>query len=210
MCEIESPSTFYIEKSTFKWCGGDVYTPSARFRLKEKNYDIVLYCSQLNLTDVLKEIFGLQGEGQGHLSGRIPVKWRDEELIVDKGYLHSTPGEGGELRLDADSPNAANAIIGAPVAGALSQSKMGFAKEALKDFHYDWAKVTINSENNLLKTNLDLAGRPNKPIQVEYGSEIQTACPPMRFEFRVNTFSVNEFIQGTLGFNVKKLLPTNQ
>ena len=208
--EIESPSSYFLENCSFKWCGGDAYTPAARFRPSEKSFNIVLYCTQLNLVEVMKQFYEMEAEGQGQLSGRIPVRWRNNSLMVDKGYLYSTPGEGGDLKVDCDSASTTSAVVGASIAAALSESNTGFAKDALKDFHYDWAKVTINSDQDVLRAKFLISGSPNKPVQIKYGANMQFARPPMKFEFNVNTFSVNEIIHQAIGFNLNNLIKPKQ
>ena len=49
---------------------------------------------------------------------------------------------------------------------------MAIAVSALKDFDYDWAKISLNSENRKLLVTLDINGRPAKPLNFGFDTEV--------------------------------------
>ena len=96
---MDSPDSFSIEKTTFKWCGGNVDTNAAKIAIPLKQLDLTLYCDRLNLARVLKQLGGVKGEGEGAVNGRIPVTYENGGFAFHDGFLYSTPGEGGVIRL---------------------------------------------------------------------------------------------------------------
>ncbi|MFA6569231.1 MAG: YdbH domain-containing protein, partial [Victivallales bacterium] len=141
--QIESPEKYFIEKSGFSWCGGHVYSHAMRI-VPGEDLEFILYCDRLNFAGMLKQIQAAEGSGDGTVNGRIPVKIRNNRLRITDGFLYSSPGQGGNIKLgysqllDSTSEIQKQAI------------DMAIAVTALKDFDYDWAKLSLNSENRKL------------------------------------------------------------
>ncbi|MFA6567825.1 MAG: hypothetical protein WCS96_06405, partial [Victivallales bacterium] len=49
---------------------------------------------------------------------------------------------------------------------------MAIAVTALKDFDYDWAKLSLNSENRKLIVALDIYGRPAKALNFGFDTDV--------------------------------------
>ena len=97
--QIESLKTLLIEKSQFEWSGGKVDAQAIRISRGIEDYNIIFYCDRLNLARVLEQLGAAAAEGDGSVSGRIPIRYVKGRLGFDDGFLFSTPGAGGKIRL---------------------------------------------------------------------------------------------------------------
>ena len=163
--QIESPTKYFIEKSGFSWCGGHVYSQAMRI-VPGEDLEFIFFCDRLNFAAILKQIQAAEASGDGTVNGRIPVKIKNKRLRIMDGFLYSSPGQGGNIKLghsqilDSTSELQKQAI------------DMAIAVSALKDFDYDWAKISLNSENRKLLVTLDINGRPAKPLNFGFDTEV--------------------------------------
>ena len=155
---------YFIEKSSFSWCGGHVYSHAMRI-VPGEDLEFILFCDRLNFAAILKQIQAAEASGDGTVNGRIPVKIRNKRLRIMDGFLYSSPGQGGNIKLghsqilDSTSEIQKQAI------------DMAIAVAALKDFNYDWVKLSLNSENRKLLVVLDINGRPAKALNFGFDTE---------------------------------------
>lgn len=164
--QLESGPTLFIEKSRFSWCRGTVYTEGLRIAPGQTNYDLTLYADRLNLADVLGQMGAVAAEGQGTVSGRIPILYTGGDIAIDNGFLFSAPGEGGIIHLGrADMLTA-----GLPETSA-QYKQIDLAREALKNYRYDWAKVLLNSEGEDLAVKLQFDGKPTQSLPFVYDKD---------------------------------------
>ncbi len=162
---LESPRSVLIEKSRLRWCRGIVEVPAFRIAPQTEDYRLTLYCDRLNLARVLDQL-GIDAQGEGTLNGRIPVHWSRGRIDFADGFLFSTPGEGGKIRLMQSD------VLTAGVApGTAQYDQMALASEALKDYDYRWARLTLNTEGDDLLMRLQLDGRPAGVLPFEYRRE---------------------------------------
>lgn len=163
--QIESPKRYFIESSGFSWCGGHVYSHAMRI-IPGEDLDFIFFCDRLNFAAILKQIQAAEASGDGTVNGRIPVKIRKKRLRIMDGFLYSSPGQGGNIKLghsqvlDSTSEIQRQAI------------DMAIAVAALKDFNYDWTKLSLNSENRKLLVKLDINGRPAKALNFGFDTEL--------------------------------------
>jgi hypothetical protein len=122
-----------------------------------------LFCSQLNLAEILVQLGVAQGSGQGTVNGRIPLRWGKGLPTFDNGFLYSTPGETGTIRLR----DTHSLLQGIP-RDTPQYVQLDIATEALKDYTYNWAKVNLDSQGDILKISLKLDGRPNQALPFAY------------------------------------------
>ena len=188
--QIESPTSLFIEKGSLKWCGGNVYTEGARLSSGGEFHDIVLYCDRLNLAMVLEQFGVAKAQGQGTVNGRIPVRLGKGTIRFGNGFLFSTPGDGGTISLSGTEILTAGIPTGTP-----QYAQMEMAREALKDFEYEWAKVTLASEEDNLVLKLQFDGKPAKPLPFVYkqqlGSFVKTKEGEQRSVFQGIRLDVN-------------------
>jgi hypothetical protein len=165
--QIESHRAALIEKSHFKWCDGNVDAPAIRVTSGVEDYNLVLYCDRLNLAKVLSELSAARVEAQGELNGRVALRYQNGLLSFNDGFLYSTPGEPGKIRmLDTE-------ILTAGIPPDTPQYvQMELARKALEDYDYSWAKLKLTTEGEDLLLKMQLDGKPAKPLPFVYRKDI--------------------------------------
>jgi len=82
-------------------------------------------------------------------------------------------------------------------------SQLDVAREALKDFNYEWAKLTLNTQgDHTLTVNLELNGKPAGLLPFEYKKEFGGFV-------RVDATSPGSHFQG-IKLDVNLKLPFNE
>ena len=148
---MESPTSWHLENLTMNWCDGKLKLDSTRINPDDKRTSLVFYCDRLRLSALLHQLGAGQDQGDGHISGTIPVVFSDSGLRFQDAFLFSTPGETGSIKLLPSKTIQATAA---------ASDQLSFALDALADFHYSWVKLLLNSEKDLLKIKLQTNGRP--------------------------------------------------
>jgi hypothetical protein len=163
--QIESLSSLFLKKSSFSWCGGHVYTHGLQVKPAKRELDIICYCDRLKLSTLLKQFNLARAEGEGAVNGRIPIRYKNGKIKVLDGFLYSTPGEGGTINFRTDT------LV--PGASGVQQSiQMQIAEEALKNFKYDWAKLSLLSEGDDLMIRMQMDGRPADLLPFGFSKEM--------------------------------------
>jgi hypothetical protein len=194
---IEDGKSVNIENLRFNWCNGLVSTESIRLPGKDNVLSLILYCDRLELSALLKQMGAFHAEGEGRLSGRIPLVYSDGNISFDKGFLFSTPGKGGRVVIENTKTLTAGIPMDTP-----EFVQLDLAREALKDFDYQWAKLELNTFEDTLDMKLELDGKPAKLLPFEYQQEIGSFV-------RVDATSPGSKFQG-IKLNVNLKLPFNQ
>ena len=161
--QVESPTKIFIENGAFQWSSGTVRLSAMRVQTDKEDYTIRLDCDRLNLAEILAQFGVAQGEGSGTVNGTIPIRLQEGRLFFDDGFLYSTPGVGGKIRLTGTE----TLTVGIPE-GSLQYHQIDLAREALKDFDYQWTKLGLKTENNELVMRLQFDGKPAKPLPFEF------------------------------------------
>lgn len=165
--QIEGPHSVLVEGCRFQWAGGRIGSQAFRVNPGVEDYTVELYCDRVDMAQVLEQ-FGLtQAKGGGTANGRIPVRYADGVLTFDNGFLYSTPGEKGVLKVQGTEILTAGVPPGTPQHGQLD-----LAAEALKDFSYDWARIRLNTQERELVVSLELDGKPERPLPFSYDRDI--------------------------------------
>lgn len=167
--QVEPPGSVFIEKSIFGWSSGHVSVNAFRISPGVSDYSMVLYCDRLRLSEILEQFGAVRAEGEGAVNGIIPVTIKEGRISFADGYLYSTPGEGGSIRVTGADTLAAGIPRNTP-----QFSQIDFAMEALKDFRYKWVKLYLVSEGDDLVLKLRLDGQPGKPLPFVYQREFGT------------------------------------
>lgn len=195
--QIEALHSILVEGCRFQWAGGRVGSQAFRINPSVEDYNVELYCDRVEMAQALEQ-FGLtQAQGGGTANGRIPVRYADGVLTFDNGFLYSTPGEKGVLKIQGTEILTAGVPPGTPQHGQLD-----LAAEALKDFTYEWARILINTEERELIVSLELDGKPEKPLPFSYNREIGGFA-------RVDASSPGSIFQG-IRLDVNFRLPLDQ
>jgi hypothetical protein len=165
--QIESARSLLIEKSHFNWCDGKIDAPAIRLKSGLKDYSLILYCDRLNLAKVLEQFGAASVEAEGELNGRIPLQYKNGQLSFQDGFLFTTPGDPGKIRMtDTD-------ILTAGIPQDTPQYvQMELARKALEDYDYKWAKLNLTTEGDDLLLNMQLDGKPAKSLPFVYRKDM--------------------------------------
>jgi hypothetical protein len=194
--QMESDRNIFVEKARFEWCGGRLNSQSLRIQPGLDTYDLILYCDRLNLSKVLEQLGGAQAEGEGTVNGQIPIRFKEGKFSFDDGFLYSTPGDGGTIHLKGTETLMQNLTPNTP-----QFFQLDLAREALKDYVYEWVKLRLITEGENLMMRISFDGKPQKPIP---------------FIYNENTGSFTREVSGRLShfqgirLNVNLGLPLNQ
>lgn len=161
--QVEGKKRVFIEQGMLHWAGGTIQTTPFRVHLPLGAMATVLYCDRLRVADMISILGSAAVEGDGLVSGMLPVTYSKGRLSFKDGYLYTKPGIGGRIRL----LQAGNIIQGIPGASA---EQVHFVLAALNDFSYDWVRFAINSdpEEDAAAIKMEMYGRPASPLPFSY------------------------------------------
>jgi hypothetical protein len=168
--QIESPRSVLVEKSHFNWCDGNVDAPAIRFISGTEDYNLILYCDRLNLARVLEQFGAASVKAEGELNGRIPLRYQNGKLSFKNGLLFASPvsgAESGKIRMTDTEILTAGIPPGTP-----QYVQMELARKALEDYDYRWAKLNLTTEGDDLLLDMQLNGKPAKPLPFVYRKDI--------------------------------------
>ena len=152
--QLLDPDTVSVESAGCAFADGEITVGSFLLSATRPDMDIGIYCNRLKLTSLLNLAMGTgKAKGDGTVSGYIPLRLADGNLIFGKGFLQSVPGNPGTIQI-ADSKDITGGVI--------------LAEEAIKDFSYQWARVNLESRNGNLNLLLKLDGKPNRKLPLIY------------------------------------------
>ena len=161
--QIENARTFFIETAALQWCSGTMNTGALRITPGRDDYELTLYCDRLNLAMVLEQLGAAEASGEGTVNGRIPLHWSDGTLTFDRGFLFSTPGKTGTIRL-----GGTQSLLTALPPDTPQHAQLDIATEALKDYTYKWARLYLESDDRDLLLKLQFDGKPNRLLPFAY------------------------------------------
>lgn len=161
--QVESTPALLVERAGFDWCGGNVEARAFRAQPGQTEFDLLLYADRIHLARLLDQLGAGRAEGEGTVSGRIPVQIRDGRFRFSDGVLFSMPGRGGTLHV-----TGAEGLVGAVGGGTPQGAQLQLALAALESFAYDWARLRLNSEGDALSLALEFNGRPTEPLPFVY------------------------------------------
>lgn len=157
--QVEPGPAFFLEDARFQWCEGTVQVAATRIDPAAPSQDITLFGDRLKLVPLLAQFGVARAEGQGSVSGRVPLQISDGQVTFGDGFLYSAPGEGGTIRLEAADFLSA---------GGLPGHQVDLARHALQDYDYQWAKLNLASEGENLLLKLQLDGKPARSLPFVY------------------------------------------
>ena len=195
--QTESPTSLLIEKSGFNWCGGNVSTQAFRISPGVENYNLMLFCDRLKLAMILEQFGAARAEGEGTVSGKIPLKFNNGQLSFGDGFLFSTPGCGGTLHL-----TGAEMLTAGIPANTPQFAQIELAREALKDFTYEWVTLNLITKGDNVLLRMQLDGTPAHPLPFVYKKEFGGFA-------KVKAGSRGSRFQG-IGFDINFSLPLNK
>lgn len=165
--KLQEELSFLVENASFKWCDGKVISESTRFSPSKSDYHISLFCDRLKLSSILQQVGAFDAEGEGTLNGRIPVSFSGGNLTFDNGFLYSTPGQGGKIKVLGTEKLTAGIPIDTP-----QFAQVDLAREALKNYRYEWAKLGFNTQDDQLTVKMEFDGKPENTLPFIYKKEL--------------------------------------
>ncbi len=165
--QIEAPHSVLVERCGFRWAGGRIGSHAFRVNPGVEEYTVELHCDRVQLTQALEQLGMSQVQGGGTANGRIPVRYAHGSISFDDGFLYSTPGEKGVLRIQGADILTAGVPPDSP-----QYAQLDLAAEALKDFNYDWARISLDTKGQELLVSLQLDGKPAKPLPFTFNRDI--------------------------------------
>jgi hypothetical protein len=165
--QIESLRSVLVEKSHFTWCEGKVDAPAIRLTSGTADYNIILYCDRLDLAKVLQQFGVASVTAEGHLNGKIPLRYQSGQLSFTDGFLFTTPGEPGKIRMTDTEILTAGIPPDTP-----QYVQMELARKALEDYDYAWAKLNLTTEGEDLLLKMQLDGKPAKSLPFVYQKDV--------------------------------------
>ncbi|MFH1156586.1 MAG: YdbH domain-containing protein [Pseudomonadota bacterium] len=164
---LESAGSLLVESAGFNWCGGNVSSQAMRVSSGVDDYSMALYCDRLNLSEILRQIGSFQAEGDGSLNGRIPIRYSQGNLSFEDGFLYSTPGMGGTIKV-----SGADVLLSGIPKDSVQYSQIDLAREALRNYRYDWARLHLNTRGDTLSVTMEFDGKPENRLPFIYKKEI--------------------------------------
>ena len=194
---IESADSIFIEKISAEYCRGKVFTHAIRISSGKNDYDLILFFDRLSLAMLLKNLGIGKTEGEGTVNGRLPVMLNNDQIIFGDGFLYSTPGVGGNIRL-----TGTQVLTSGIPEGTLQHAQLELAREALKDYKYEWVKLSLITKEENLLLKMQLAGKPVKALPFVYKKELGGFV-------KVESKGKGSVFQG-IGIDVNFSLPLNR
>ena len=164
--QIESARSIFIEQGVVRWAGGRVFTNAIRLSTEINEFVVPIFCDRLILSDILRQFSITNAVGEGTVSGRIPLQIAKGKIRFEDGFLYSSPGQGGSIKIAAFDLLSAGIPKNSPQFGQID-----FAAEALKDFHYNWVKLLFNSEGEDLIMQMQMDGKPSRSLPFNYNRQ---------------------------------------
>jgi hypothetical protein len=164
--QLESPDSVFIEEGVVSWAGGRIFTNAVRISLDRKEFVVPIFCDRLRLTEILNQFGVSNAEGEGTVSGRIPLFVGRDTIRFEDGFLYSSPGQGGSVKVTALDMLSAGIPRNTP-----QFSHVDFAAEALKNFQYNWVRLLFNSEGEDLIMQMHMDGKPVQSLPFSYDSQ---------------------------------------
>lgn len=160
---MESPTVWAVEAVKAAWASGVVRMEFTRLDFSRKSCELVLHCDRLNLSEILIQLGQKAVPGEGTLNGTLPVTISPGNIVFHDGFLNTTPGVTGSLKLTGTE------YLTAGIPETIPQyAQLKFSQDVLKDFSYDWAKLNLSSKNDILTLQMKISGRPTRPLPYRY------------------------------------------
>ena len=150
----ESNGTIFIESVRFDWCRGKIMMSPLRLEPQKTDFLAIFYCDRVNFAEMLNALVGKAiVSGDAEMNGIIPVKMVNGNPVFLDGYLYSTPGSSGQLKISQPEVISGGQVL---------------VEEAIRDFRYNWIKIKMNSRNNRLDMIVSIDGAPNQKLPLVY------------------------------------------
>ena len=153
----EPGGTVSIASSRFVWCQGKIIMAPFRLGPGAKDLLMTFYCDRVNFAQMLNALVGKTiVSGDAEMNGVVPVKMVKGSPVFLDGYLYSTPGRSGSLKVAKPE---------------LISNGQVLVEEAIRDFRYNWIKVKMSSRNDRLDMVVSMDGAPAQKLPLRYDAK---------------------------------------
>ena len=108
-----------------------------------------------------------EARGDGRVNGRIPILIENGNLKLNDAFLYSSPGAGGNIKVS----KTGNLFDSIPK-DSPQFSGIDLTAEALKDFSYNWSKISLNNEGDDMLLKIEFSGKPANPLPFTFNKDI--------------------------------------
>ena len=153
----ESGGTVFIESGRFDWCQGKIIVAPFRLEPGKTDFLITLYCDRVNFAQMLNVLLGKAVvSGDAEMNGIVPVRMVNGSPVFLDGYLYSTPGSSGNLKVSHPELISGGQVL---------------VEEAIRDFRYNWIKVKMSSRGDRLDMVVSIDGAPDQKLPLRYDAK---------------------------------------
>ena len=137
-------TAFLVTEAGADFCGGKLHLYALFLDPKKLNAGATIYIDNVDAGKVLSHLNGFKGEASGTLNGKIPFRLANgNELHFGGCYLHSVPGEIGNLKLYDPTPITDNLML-----SGLTKDSTDNVANALSDLDYSALKIGLVPEED--------------------------------------------------------------
>lgn len=133
-----TPEEFFLEKAEIGWCDGTLASTCFHFNFRDPAGKVTFFADKVNLGQLMSSCMPIHGKMDGALYGRIPIGIEKGKLRLYDGFLYSTPGKGGSLKI-TDPDDMGILLSSAGIAGDVK----GPLSKALSDMDFSVLKLDL-------------------------------------------------------------------
>lgn len=153
----ESGGSVFIESGRFDWCQGKIIIAPFRLEPGKTDFLMTFYCDRVNFAQMLNALLGKAVvSGDAEMNGIVPVRMVDGSPVFLDGYLYSTPGSSGNLKVSQPELISGGQVL---------------VEEAIRDFRYNWIKVKMSSRDDRLDMVVSIDGAPAQKLPLRYDAK---------------------------------------
>lgn len=186
---LDSPlsGTLEIQENRLHVLNGEISLLPNTYDLSQPEHVFYVDISQLDIAQLLAEYPATEINGNGLLSGHIPIRWGPDGVFVEQGKIAALP-PGGQLSYRSERAQQL----------AQSNMAMGVVMDVLDDFHYSALEGDVTYlEDGTLQLGLLLEGHnpsleQGRPVRLEV--TLQEDLPALLTSLQL-TNQLNEVIQ---------------
>ncbi|MBU4267508.1 MAG: hypothetical protein KJ808_01460 [Acidobacteria bacterium] len=153
----ESGGSVFIESGRFDWCQGKIIIAPFRLEPRKTDFLMTFYCDRVNFAQMLNALLGKAVvSGDAEMNGMVPVRMVNGSPVFLDGYLYSTPGSSGNLKVSQPELISGGQVL---------------VEEAIRDFRYNWIKVKMSSRDDRLDMVVSIDGAPAQKLPLRYDAK---------------------------------------
>ena len=131
---------FLVTEAGADTCGGELHLYSLFLNPERLNAGATIFVENLNSGELFSHFAKFKGTATGHLQGKIKLYLKNgRELKIRDAFLHSTPGETGNLKLEDASPVTDNLTL-----AGVDEATRDNAANALSNLDYSALRLNLN------------------------------------------------------------------